>query len=218
MKKFTLIELLIVIAIIAILASMLLPALKNARAAAKNIQCVNNLKQMSVGLSMYSQDWKYYPAPTYGIDSTSSPWTYIDWQLAISDYIYPNKVMNNARYDRPGTVFWCPSPVVPALNSDRDKDLETNNSYRYGMNSKLPVDGAANPKKLTNLTNLGDTCLLIEMYYSGTSPTAWSYSSWNGNAPHKKKSNILYCDMHVGDRKDTEVPISDADIFWDGNN
>src|ERR1700728_718732 len=71
-KAFTLIELLVVIAIIALLAAILFPVFAQAREKARATACLSNLKQMGLGLIMYTQDYDEEMPPAWiGFNATN---------------------------------------------------------------------------------------------------------------------------------------------------
>ena len=135
-QAFTLIELVVVIAVISILAALLLPALNRAKAAADSAGCKSNLRQIMLGMSMYVQDYKAYPETVLGaVPSANSALEPFTAPAPEENYGGPNGttylgtrscVWACPGYNRihgelgPRTYGWCPA------------------SYAYNDNGSIP--------------------------------------------------------------------------------
>jgi prepilin-type N-terminal cleavage/methylation domain-containing protein/prepilin-type processing-associated H-X9-DG protein len=152
-RGFTLIELLVVIAIIAILAAILFPVFAQARAAARAISCVSNVKQFSLGILMYAQDYdEVIPrhdnngSALYGIAPMLQP----DWgspgpyNANVPPAMFANVVFP---YIKNQDVGYCPEAgrtrwqaAIPAYGGTTyDVRMEQNGGY-YGAFAQMAVN------------------------------------------------------------------------------
>ena len=130
--NFTLIELLIVVAIIAILAGMLLPALNAARAKAHSISCLSNLKQLGSTILMYAGD--YNSSLPYSYQKVGSVETF--WQEFLANQSYIGPVMTEK-------ILRCP------VQQQTNTTFSRVNSH-YGVNAHIMTTAPTSPLKLGN--------------------------------------------------------------------
>jgi prepilin-type N-terminal cleavage/methylation domain-containing protein len=139
-KAFTLVEVLVVIAIIGILLAFLIPAVQSARESSRRTHCANNLRQIGLGLHNYESAKKRWPAGKKWSGPTNNPSSFtMAWCSFLLDYLEQNSLRASLDFKKPFTdpvnlpittqiipIYLCPSTA-------RVEDHRTDDAHLYNL-------------------------------------------------------------------------------------
>jgi len=199
---FTLIELLVTIAIIAILAAILFPVFARARENARRASCMSNLKQLALGVRMYTQDYDEQ-MPTL-IHSDHTAWI---------EVIFP--------YVKSKQLFVCPSSTNPGTSNNTWVPVAKNPDFLprpivvdYYPNIRVMKPSSLGTISLAAIPTVSDTFLMWDcgpaLSYMNTGDPAGSNHLRITGGRHLEGDNYSFVDGHVKWLKATSVPESDV--------
>jgi prepilin-type N-terminal cleavage/methylation domain-containing protein len=187
---FTLIELLVVIAVIAILAALLFPAISAAKAKARRTTCLNNLRQINLGLRMYCEDFNESTPKTGSARFATQSWS--SYRKLMGNYIGLNGEPSpqNKLFACPADMFYVnilrsPNNSVSGVAYVRTPLFEQTNfdysSYAFNGGAKT-IYGTNTPgisgRKISSIKDPARTILIAEV--PAFFPYSWHQTSTPG--------------------------------------